>query len=72
MSYYVCWGHCIGCGALFSFNPHKVPSSSAITGEREPVCETCIHRINAKRRQMGLVPFEINPDAYDPVDEGGM
>lgn len=57
-------GPCICCGRLFSFNPERVPSTSAITGKREPVCRDCMDAINAKRKTMGLDPFPILPDAY--------
>jgi hypothetical protein len=60
---------CITCGKVFSYNPHKVPSSSAITGKREPVCQGCMNLINAKRQGMGLDPFPILPGAYDPMPE---
>lgn len=58
-------GPCIACGRVFSFHPERVPSSSAITGQREPVCRPCMDRINGKRREMGLEPFEILDGAYD-------
>lgn len=36
---------CITCGKVFSYNPHRVPSTSAITGSREPVCRSCMDLI---------------------------
>jgi hypothetical protein len=63
------FGHCICCDKPFSFNPVRVPSTSAITGQREPVCGTCIDLINAKRVALGQAAFEIEPDAYGPCDE---
>lgn len=60
---------CLSCGRLFSYNPHLVPSSSAITGKREPICPNCMGAINAKRRQMGLEPFPIMEGAYDAMPE---
>jgi hypothetical protein len=68
--YAFCMGPCISCGRVFTYNPHKVPSSSAVTGRREPICRGCIDAINAKRREMKLAPFEIQPDAYEPLSEG--
>lgn len=62
------FGHCIACGRTFGFNPLRVPSSTALTGEREPVCEACMGKINALRRSRGLEPFAIAPDAYEPVE----
>jgi hypothetical protein len=63
-------GPCIGCGKIFCFNPIKVPSSSAITGKREPVCAACMNRINTYRVEHDLPPFVIQPDAYEPIPEG--
>lgn len=63
-------GICIGCGNPFTFNPLRVPSSSAITGQREPICVDCFRRINAKRVELGLPPFPPPAaDAYEPVAE---
>ena len=60
---------CIGCGRIFTYNPLRVPSSSAITGQREPVCATCMERINEYRTAHGLEPFAILPGAYDSCEE---
>lgn len=62
-------GNCIACGRLFSFHPHHVPSSSAVTGKREPVCGACMERLNRRRKEMGLEPFPILPDAYEACPE---
>jgi len=51
------------------FNPVHVPSSTALTGLREPLCRSCMDRINAKRADMGLDPFPILPDAYEAASE---
>lgn len=69
MGYAFIIGACIACGRIFTFHPHHVPSSSAVTGKREPVCRNCMNRINAKRREMGLEPFPILPDAYGACPE---
>ena len=69
MSVMQCMGHCIACKRLFTFNPYRVPSSSAVTGEREPICEDCVERINPKRIAAGLEPIVPLPGAYDPVEE---
>jgi hypothetical protein len=71
MSGYVLgFGACITCKRLFAFNPHKVPSTSAITGTLGPVCEVCMTVVNIARKEKGLQPFEIQPDAYEPLPEG--
>jgi hypothetical protein len=67
--YVIATGACICCRRLFSFNPVRVPSTSAITGKREPVCEACMHRINGQRAAMNLEPFEILDGAYEPCQE---
>ena len=67
--YVQAFGRCITCGQPFAFNPHRVPSTSAITGSREPVCRYCMDRINAKRTADGLEPFAILPDAYEALPE---
>jgi len=69
MGYAIAHGYCIACDKLFSFNPLRVPSSSAITGEREPICRPCIERVNKKRIELGLEPAVVFDDAYEPIDE---
>jgi hypothetical protein len=69
MGYMLAMGPCICCKRMFSFNPELVPSSDAITGQREPVCETCMFRINQTRAEMGLPPHPILPGAYEPQPE---
>jgi len=60
---------CIGCGQPFSYNPMRVPSSSAVTGKREPICRQCVDRINPARINNGLQPIVPLPDAYEACDE---
>jgi hypothetical protein len=67
--YVLAWSACIGCRRVFGYNPHHVPSSSAVTGSREPLCRSCMERINAKRATMGLEAFAIHPEAYEPLPE---
>jgi hypothetical protein len=69
MGYMIATGHCIGCKQLFSFNPLRVPSSSAITGQREPICPACVDRINNVRKEKGLPKVVPAPDAYEPIEE---
>ena len=72
MGFAICTGRCIGCGRLFSFNPLTVPSSSAITGDREPICSSCIERINTKRVAGGMPAFPVPSDAYEACDEADL
>jgi hypothetical protein len=65
MGYLMAIGPCIGCGRAFTFNPDRVPSSSAITGKREPICADCVERINPQRIAHGLEPIVPLPGAYD-------
>jgi hypothetical protein len=69
MGYYLAMGPCIGCGRTFSFNPDKVPSTSAVTGTREPICQGCVDRINPMRVKNGLEPIVPLPGAYEPQAE---
>ena len=70
MGYAIAFGECIGCGKLFGFNPLQVPSSSAVTGQREPICRDCVERINLMRIRAGVEPIVPLPGAYDPIEEG--
>ncbi len=59
---------CANCRRLFAYNPVRVPSVR-VRGVREPVCGACMAELNQKRRDAGLDPIPIAPDAYDAVDE---
>lgn len=69
ITYVLAHGHCIGCGTVFAFNTMRVPSSSAITGTREPICATCVERINPTRIANGLDPIVPLPGAYEACEE---
>lgn len=62
-------GDCYTCGGMFTFNPVRVPSFRDKSGVKQPVCRACMEYINAKRKEMGLEPFIIPADAYEPVSE---
>jgi len=64
-------GRCFGCQRPFSFNPHKVPSHR-VNGVREPVCEACMAFVNAKRKEAGLDPHPIDPEAYSAMPESDL
>jgi hypothetical protein len=68
-SYCYVIGPCISCGTVFCYHPHHVPSTRAFTGEREPVCASCMDALNAKAKADGLEPFQVPPDAYEPCPE---
>lgn len=61
-------GACIGCKKVFTFNPDLVPSTSALTGTREPICEECFDAINRFRKSKGQEPFVAAPGAYEPAE----
>ena len=77
----VAMGDCVACGQLFAFNPARVPSLRAIFDRvtrqwkrcdtRQPMCETCVRRFNARRRAAGLDEIPILAGAYDagPVSD---
>lgn len=69
MGYVQALGHCALCGAVFTFNPLRVPSVR-IDGSRRPVCERCVTtRINPARRSQGLEDLVVAPDAYEAIHE---
>jgi hypothetical protein len=47
-----------------------VPSCSAVTAKREPICQVCVDRVNPMRIKNGLEPIVPLPDAYGACDEG--
>ena len=66
---------CIGCGQVFSYNPDLVPSirlnaqgQPDPNGSREPICQSCVERVNPKRIANGLQPIVILPGAYEPEE----
>lgn len=68
MAFMTCIGTCYTCGVTFTFNPNLVPSLPANqtrTGQKEPVCKTCIDRANPKRIENGLPPIVPVPGAYE-------
>jgi hypothetical protein len=67
MGYAIALGPCVGCGRVFGFNPHRVPSV-IVNGEREPICRDCVERSNPARIANGLEPIAILPDAYEPLE----
>jgi Fe-S-cluster-containing dehydrogenase component len=59
-------GSCIGCGNVFTFNPHRVPSV-IVKGTREPICRACVDRANPTRIANGLDPIVVHADSYEPI-----
>lgn len=75
--YAIVMSPCFGCGIVFSYNPHKVPSIKvdsqgrpSPTGTREPICGVCVFAANIKRAENGLDPIVVLPGAYEPISEG--
>jgi hypothetical protein len=62
-------GECGACGRLFTYSPSKVPVS-VMEGERIPICEPCVKRLNTIRKAHGMSPCVIPDGAYEPEDEG--
>lgn len=67
MGYAIAISPCFACKRIFGYNPLSVPSVRDQSNTKQPVCRDCMAVVNAKRRQAGLEPFEIRPDAYEPV-----
>lgn len=59
---------CFGCKRIFTYNPVRVPSIP-INGSREPICATCVERVNPLRIANGLEPIVPLPDAYEACHE---
>lgn len=61
-------GPCWRCDAMFSMNPHKVPSVR-INGVREPICKQCMDHLIAAEEKAGITPKRYADDAYDAIPE---
>ena len=68
MGYAMCYSSCFGCGRVFGYNPHRVPSVR-IDGVRQPVCADCVERVNPERIKNGLEPIVPAADAYEAIHE---
>lgn len=69
MGYAMMIGECFVCHGGFTFNPHHVPSFRDSNGVRQPVCRTCINRVNEIRIASGIDAFIIHSNAYEACDE---
>jgi len=69
VGYFYLVGTCWSCGAVFGFNPDRVPSIM-VGGQRRQVCRDCIERANPRRVANGLDPVVPLPGAYEPQPEG--
>ena len=70
MGHYFGPGRCHGCGRLFTFNPHLVPSVCVGgAGVQKPICASCVERANPLREKRGLEPIRTLPGAYEPASE---
>lgn len=68
MGYALAIGPCLLCKQPFTFNPMRVPSFR-VNGVKEPICQHCMELANVKRKEMGMEPFPIDPEAYEAADE---
>jgi len=55
---------CFLCGVVFASNPSKVPSV-----DNQPICESCMERVQEARKRQGMRPFPVPPGAYDGAEE---
>ena len=69
MGYVFVFGECYACGRPFTFNPIRVPSVRDERGVKQPLCRECVEYVNREREKAGKPPFDIPPDAYEPVSE---
>jgi hypothetical protein len=63
MGFMVVMSACLGCRRVFSYNPDLVPSLR-VNGVKEPVCQSCINRVNPQRIANGLPAIQPLPGAY--------
>lgn len=73
MGYMIATSGCFCCKRLFAYNPDTVPSvrvnaqgQADPNGEREPICRACVEKANVIRKERGMQPINIRPDAYEP------
>jgi hypothetical protein len=71
MGFMFAYSACVDCGQMFTYNPERVPSVRVNAqrqpdpnGSREPICEACVNRWNVIRKEHGLPPIQILPNAY--------
>lgn len=53
-------GHCVGCNALFAFNPGSINDQGDNWNLNQPICQECIDRIIQRSLLEGLpmlLPF---------------
>lgn len=63
MGFMALFAPCFACKRVFTSNPNTVPSYNG-----EPVCHSCMTRVNEKRIERGLDPFPIASDAYEAAE----
>lgn len=75
MGYMYVLGECFGCGRMFTFNPHLVPSvpilsdgTIGVGGKREPICRDCATRANEDRKRTGLPLWNVSDECYEPTE----
>jgi hypothetical protein len=68
MGYVLATSPCFGCNRIFSYNPMRVPSIP-IHGDRKPICQACVDRVNPARHANGLEMIRVLPGAYEACDE---
>ena len=48
--------------------PKPIDPDAQARAIKQPVCESCITKVNAARMERSLPPFEVLPGAYDFVE----
>lgn len=69
MAYMHAMSNCFACKQLFTYNPDLVPSIR-VNGSREPICQSCVDRVNPMRKANGLEPIVPLPGAYEAQEVG--
>lgn len=69
MGYMLVMSDCFGCGRVFTYNAERVPSI-LVNGQREPICQDCVNRVNPTRKANGLPEIEVLPGAFEAEEVG--
>ena len=68
MGFMLLHAFCAGCQMAMTCNAERVPSIT-VEGTREPVCASCIRKMQARQREAGEEVWpDPHPDAYEPQE----
>lgn len=56
---------CLFCNSQFESSIHFVPTWRDGDGDKQPICQACVERMNIVRKEAGVEPFQISSSAYE-------